>query len=43
MGMILVAVILDLACWVNIKAANFIFLFEALQLVLEGFLPIDHG
>ena len=42
-AMIAIGVTLDLACWRWRSAANMIFAFECLQLVLEGFIPIDFG
>ena len=41
--MVGVGVLLDLACWRYRKMAKVLFFFECLQLVLEGFVPIDFG
>ena len=42
-AMLAVGVTLDLACWRWRSAANMLFAFECLVLVLEGFIPIDFG
>ena len=42
-AMLAVGVTLDLACWRWRSAANMIFAFECLLLVLEGLIPIDFG